>query len=154
MKRAKHSERGASMAETAIVMTCVLLLLFGIIDFARMTYTYSFVANAARMGARWMIVRGSLSCTSGNGIVIDNCGAQAAALQTYVRGLNNGLLSTASITAVPAFLNTGCATTSGGTNGPGCAVQVTVTYPFQFLSGFTKFANINMSSSSTMAISQ
>jgi Flp pilus assembly protein TadG len=151
MIRAKHSERGASMAETAITMSVVLLLLFGIIDFARATYTYSWVANAARMGARWMIVRGSLSCTSGNGFVIDNCGAQTTALQTYVRSLDTGLMASSSITAIatPVSCPAGAAT-----NGPGCVVSVKVTYPFTFIAPFFPKAAVAMTSTSQMVISQ
>jgi Flp pilus assembly protein TadG len=151
MIRAKHSERGASMAETAIIMSVVLLLLFGIIDFGRATYTYSWVANAARMGARWMIVRGSLSCTSGNGFVIDNCNAQSAALQTYVQSLNTGMMTTANIAATetPVSCPVGAAT-----NGPGCVVKVTVSYPFAFIAPFFPKAGIQMSSTSQMVISQ
>ncbi len=151
MIRAKHSERGASMAETAITMSVVLLLLFGIIDFARATYTYSWVANAARMGARWMVVRGSLSCTSGNGFVIDNCSAQSAALQTYVQSLNTGMMATNNIAATetPVSCPVGSAT-----NGPGCVVKVTVSYPFTFIAPFFPRAAVPMSSTSQMVISQ
>lgn len=151
MIRAKHSERGASMAETAITMSVVLLLLFGIIDFARATYTYSWLANSARMGARWMIVRGSLSCTSGNGYVIDNCGAQTTALQTYVRSLNTGLMTSSSIAATAS--NVSCPT-GPPTNAPGCVVSVTVTYPFAFIAPFFPRAGIAMQSTSQMVISQ
>jgi Flp pilus assembly protein TadG len=151
MIRARHSERGASMAETAITMSVVLLLLFGIIDFGRATYTYSWVANAARMGARWMIVRGSLSCTSGNGYVIDNCSAGNTALQTYVQSLNTGMLTTSNIitTETPLSCPTGSVT-----NAPGCTVKVTVSYPFAFIAPFFPKAGIAMSSTSQMIISQ
>ena len=151
MIRAKHSERGASMAETAITMSLVLLLLLGIIDFGRATYTYSWVANAARMGARWMIVRGSLSCTSGNGVVIDNCSAGSTALQTYVQSLNTGMMTTSSITATETPLS---CPSGAATNGPGCVVQVTVRYPFAFIAPFFPRAGIAMQSSSQMVISQ
>ena len=58
----KHGERGASLVETVIVMGVLLALMFGIIDFGRALYTYSFVAQLARQGARWAIVRGA-NCT-------------------------------------------------------------------------------------------
>ena len=150
MTRAKHSERGASMAETAITMSIVLLLLFGIIDFGRMTYTYSWVANAARLGARWMIVRGSLSCTSGNGVVIDNCSAGSTALQTYVQSLNTGMMTTSSITATGAFV----VSVRRGHERPWVRFQVTVRYPFAFIAPFFPRAGIAMQSSSQMVISQ
>jgi Flp pilus assembly protein TadG len=152
MKKAKHFERGASMAETAIVMTCVLLLLFGIIDFARMTYTYSFVANSARMAARWMIVRGSSSCTSGNGIQIDNCNASNTALTSYVQGLDVGLLKASNITVTGPTYTVCPGTSSGGS--PGCTVTVTVQYPFAFIAPYFTKASWNISSTSQMIVSQ
>jgi Flp pilus assembly protein TadG len=151
MIRAKHSERGASMAETAITMSVVLLLLFGIIDFGRATYTYSWVANAARMGARWMIVRGSLSCSSGNGFVIDNCSAGSTGLQTYVQSLNTGMMTTSSITATETPIS---CPVGAATNSPGCVVSVTVRYPFAFIAPFFPQAGIAMQSTSQMVISQ
>jgi Flp pilus assembly protein TadG len=153
MRSARHSERGASLAETAIVMTVLLLLLFGIIDFARMTYTYSFLANTARMGARWMIVRGSQSCTSGNGVQIDNCSAGSTALLTYVKSLDVGVLNpnNISLNSTPTF--SACPGSTVNTNAPGCTVTVTVSYPFSFLA-LSNFAQIQMSSTSKMVISQ
>ena len=150
MRAAKHSERGASMVETAIVMSVVLLLLFGIIDFGRAIYTYSFVAQAARQGARWMIVRGSQSCNITPHI--DNCGALSPAVQTYIRGLNNGVLTSNNITATAAFST--CPSGAAVQNGPGCTVTVSVHYPFAFLAPFVRSTGINMSSTSAMVISQ
>ncbi|HXM05883.1 MAG TPA: TadE/TadG family type IV pilus assembly protein [Candidatus Acidoferrum sp.] len=152
MRTAKHSERGASMAETAIVMTCVLLLIFGIIDFARMTYTYSFVANAARMGARWMIVRGTSSCTSGNGIQIDNCNAKNSALTSYVQNLDVGLLKASNITVTGPTYTLCPGTATGG--GPGCTVTVVVSYPFAFIAPYFTKAAWQVSSTSQMIVSQ
>ncbi len=144
--KAKHSERGASIAETAVVMSVVLLLLFAIVDFGRALYTYSFVATIAREGARWMIVRGS-QCT-----VLDNCGAQSAQLKTYVQGLNNGALSTSSIAATANFV--ACPSGAAAGNGPGCTVRVTVTYPFAFIAPYFSKLGMTMTSTSQMVISQ
>jgi Flp pilus assembly protein TadG len=137
------------MVETAIVMSVVLLLLFGIIDFGRAIYTYSFVATVAREGARWMIVRGSQSCTG----PIDNCNAQSSNLQTYVRGLNNGVLDSSKLTATATF--SACPSGAAAGNGQGCTVNVTVTYnPFLFIAPFVSKASISMTSTSKMVISQ
>lgn len=146
----RHRERGSSLPETAIVMAVVLALLFGIVDFGRALYTYSFVTQLARQGARWMIVRGSQSCSG----PIDNCGAQSSALQTYVRSLNVGATNPSNMTATATFPTCTASTGNGGANGPGCVVAVTVTYPFTFIAPFVSKATINMSSTSQMVISQ
>ncbi|HEX4014346.1 MAG TPA: TadE/TadG family type IV pilus assembly protein [Candidatus Cybelea sp.] len=142
MKRFR--QRGASLPETAIVLGVVLAMLFGIIDFGRAMYTYAFVAQLAREGARWMIVRGS-QCS-----VLDHCGAGQSALQTYVQGLSEGMTKASSI-AVNTPVYSGCATL---TDDPGCTVGVTVSYPFNFLLPYLPVGTITMSSTSKMVISQ
>jgi Flp pilus assembly protein TadG len=145
----RHRERGSALAETAVVMTVLLILMFGIIDFGRALYTYSFVAQLARQGARWAIVRGG-DCT-----VIDNCPATTTNLQTYVQSLNEGATNASSITAsltfVPPPSNIGCSTS--GSNAPGCLAVVKVSYPFTFMLPFLPKAGIPMSSTSEMVIS-
>jgi Flp pilus assembly protein TadG len=144
--RARNGERGGTLAEFAIVLTASLMLMFGVIDFGRAAYTYHLLSNAARMGTRYAIVRGS-SCT------LTGCPASATDIQTYVRGLA-GELNTSSITVDTTWTtSTGC---SGAPyQGPGCKVAVSVSYPFHFMvvplmPAFT----MNIASTSTMIISQ
>ena len=85
MSRARHSERGTTLPETALVIGVLLALLFGIIDFGRALYTYGLVANMARKAARYAIVRGSLCTRLGTG-----CPASSADVQTYVQSLSQG----------------------------------------------------------------
>jgi Flp pilus assembly protein TadG len=147
----RNKERGASLPETAIVMAVLLALIFGIIDFGRALYTYSFVAQAARQGARWAIVRGS-QCTQ-----LDHCPAQAGTtdIQPFVRGLNEGATDPNSLTATLSFPpSSGCSVSAAGGNAQGCVAQVTVNYPFKFMLPFLPGATINMSSTSKMVISQ
>lgn len=151
----RHRQRGSTLAETAIVMAVLLALLFGIIDFGRALYTYSFVAQLARQGARWAIVRGANSCTGG----IDNCNATSAELQTYVQSLNEGATNASSITATltfppPSDNGTNCPSTIAiPSNKPGCLAKVTVTYPFTFMLPFLPKSGISMTSTSQMVIS-
>lgn len=60
----RPAERGASLAEYAIVAPLAFLLLFGVIEFSRLMYTYSQVWNAAREGARYATTVGD---TDGDG---------------------------------------------------------------------------------------
>ena len=157
MRRARHSERGASLPETAIVIAVVLALIFGIIGFGQYMYTYAFVANAAREGARWAIVRGSESCTNVPGL--DHCNAKTSDIQTYVQGLSVGLTHASSITinTTSSFVWPGCTTAAGAgspSNGPGCVVAVQVNYPFKFNVPLLPSPTFNMSSTSKMIIAQ
>jgi Flp pilus assembly protein TadG len=148
MKR-RSAQRGASLPETAIVMAVLLALLFGIIDFGRAVYTYAFVAQLAREGARWAIVRGN-QCS-----VLDHCNAQASDIQTYVQSLSEGPTSSGQ-TQVSALWSS-CPSGTSGNNAPGCTVTVTVTYPFKFLLPFMpkgSLSQLTMTSSSKMVISQ
>jgi Flp pilus assembly protein TadG len=149
MKR--HSERGSTLPEMAIAAIAVLSLLFGIIDFGRALYTYGFVGQLARQGARWAIVRGSTSCPNSNS-QLNDCNATAAEIQSYVQSLSEGATTAANITATTTYgTSTTCATAS---NAPGCTVAVTVTYPFHFVMGLMPKTTINLSSTSEMVISQ
>jgi Flp pilus assembly protein TadG len=150
MKR--HSERGSSLPEMAIAAVAVLSLLFGIVDFGRALYTYGFIAQLAREGARWAIVRGSTSCTNGLPASYD-CNATTAQIQSYVQSLSEGATTPSNITVTTTYPS--CPNTSGaGSNAPGCTVAVNVKYPFKFVMGFMPSVTITMSSTSTMVISQ
>jgi hypothetical protein len=62
-KKAKRkSEEGQAILEFALVFVFLVLVLFGIIDFARIFFAYATMSNAAREGARYGIIHpGSLS---------------------------------------------------------------------------------------------
>lgn len=139
MKR-NYWQRGASLPETVIVMSVLMFLLLGIIDFGRALYTYSFVAQSARQGARWLIVRGT-NCT-----VLDNCNATNTNLTTYVQSLSIGATNASNITASASTVSP-CS--GNPPYAPGCTVTVTVTYPFKFMFPFLP-SGISMQSTSTM----
>ncbi|HEV2741124.1 MAG TPA: TadE/TadG family type IV pilus assembly protein [Candidatus Elarobacter sp.] len=137
------SERGSALVEFAIASTVALTMIFGIVDFGRGLYTYHLVASAARAGSRYAIVHGS-ACT------VTGCPATSNDIQTYVRGLAPGI-DPNSLTVATTWPG-GCL--GGNTNGPGCTVTVTVTYPFKFIVALLPSFRMNMSSASTMVISQ
>jgi Flp pilus assembly protein TadG len=162
-----HYERGTTLPETVIVIAVALALLFGIIDFGRAIYTYGFVANLARQGARWAIVRGS-NCT----VLSGGCPATASDIQTYVRTLSEGATDSTKITVNTTATSVWPGQDGTGSNSgnciqtkatPGCLVVVTVTYPFSFILPYMPkgttgcglaTASICMSSTSKMVISQ
>ena len=142
----RPGERGSSLAEFAIVFTASMLLIMGIVDFGRAMYAYHLISDAARMGTRYAIVRGT-SCTA------SGCPATSTTVQTYVRSLAPELNS-ASIT-----VNTTWATTSSCNSSPatsaGCQVTVQVSYPFKFLATpLLPTFTMQIDSTSKMIISQ
>ncbi len=148
MKR-RSAQRGASLPETAIVMAVLLALLFGIIDFGRAVYTYAFVAQLAREGARWAIVRGN-QCS-----VLDHCNARLPTFKPTYRACRRDRRAPGQ-TQVSALWSS-CPSGTSGNNAPGCTVTVTVTYPFKFLLPFMpkgSLSQLTMTSSSKMVISQ
>jgi Flp pilus assembly protein TadG len=147
MRPAKRGERGASLPETAIVMAVVLALLFAIIDFGRAMYTYASVAQLARQGARWAIVRGA-QCTQ-----LDHCNAVQTDVQTHVQGQSMGVMDPNSISVNATWPPSGCPTGLSAKS-PGCIVIVTVSYPFKFMLPFLPTLPYAMSSTSQMVISQ
>jgi Flp pilus assembly protein TadG len=141
-------ERGSTLPEMVIVMTVLLALMFGIIDFGRAMYTYSFVAQLARQGARWAIVRGS-NCS-----LLDHCNAQTSDVNTYVQSLNYGAAVSSSISAPAVWTGTVNGVSCNTTHAPGCVVTVTVSYPFKFFLPWVLPGNVwNLSSSSQMVVS-
>lgn len=151
------------MVEFAISATALLLIMFGILEFGRVMYIYHTVSNAARLGSRYAIVRGS-KCT-----VLDNCpNVTGAQIETWLRSQVPMLDS--STTTLPGCTNAGLcvsatwststdpsvdcsATAPAGNDDPGHMVCVTVSYPFNFAVPFVSNTPLTLSSTSKMVIS-
>jgi Flp pilus assembly protein TadG len=77
LRRLRKEEAGNTMVEFALVMGLFFIpMLFGIIEFGRLTWSKTMITAAAREGVRYAIVHGSSS-----GSVADS-----AAVATYVIG--------------------------------------------------------------------
>ena len=161
LKRSWRSELGAALVETALTMTLLLILLFGIIEISLALYSYHFVAAAANAGARYAIVRGS-TWGAGCGSYTDAaCTASTAQIADYVVGLDlPGIsLKTTDVcveyfAAVPASASSSCTngTNASTDNGAGNVVQVTITYPYSFsLPGYPMY-KYTLTSTSQMSI--
>ena len=61
MKRRRGNHRGQALAEFALIVPLFLLLALALVDFARGIFIYSVISNAAREGARYAMVHGSLA---------------------------------------------------------------------------------------------
>lgn len=154
----KHGQRGASMVEFAICASALLLIMFGILEFGRVLYTYHTVSNAARLASRWAMVRGS-GCS-----VLDHCNASQTDIQNYVSSIvpmvdvsssTASGCSSAGLCVQASWSNStdpsvDCA--AGGTDAPGHLVCVTVSYPFNFAIPFVSNSALTLSSTSKMVI--
>ena len=145
-------QRGTTLLESAVMISVLLLMMFGVVGFGTALYTYHFVSNTAREATRWASVRG-YTCTGG---LAGGCPANDADVNAYVQNLSTGIgLDPTKVTTTTTWVappnNLAACTTQP--NSPGCVVKVQVQYSFQFLfpllpSGFT------MQSTSQMVISQ
>ncbi len=155
----KHAQRGASMVEFAISASALLLIMFGILEFGRVMYTYHTVSNAARLASRWAMVRGS-GCSA-----LDHCNASSADIQNYVNSIvpmvdsstsTASGCSSAGLCATAKWSNSSDPSvdcSDDGTNAPGHLVCVTVSYPFNFAIPFVSSTALTLSSTSKMVIS-
>jgi Flp pilus assembly protein TadG len=148
---ARARERGTTMLESAVMISVLLLMMFGVIGFGTALYTYHFVSNTAREATRWASVRGA-TCGGLSG----GCPAKDTDVDAYVQNLSTGIgLDPTKVTTITTWVAppNNLATCASQNNNPGCVVKVQVQYSFQFLfpllpSGFT------MQSTSQMVISQ
>jgi Flp pilus assembly protein TadG len=147
------NEDGAAIVEMALSSMILLTMIIGTLQTCLALFTYNFISEAAREGARYAMVRGS-SCTS-----LTNCSATAAQIQTYVQGLYGGSNSALYMTVTTTWLSASSTqpttwTSCGSTqcNAPGNAVQVKVTYAFPLDVPFLSKKTLTMNSTSQVVI--
>ena len=148
-----NCERGSALVEFALSVTIMATLLFGTMAMSLALYSYHFIAEAAREGSRYAMVRGS-SCTAYSGFT-SACPATPAQIQTYVRSLNfpginpNQMTVTAAFSAYPTG---GTCTPSALCNNPGNQVTVIVSYQLPVSIPFVPARTLTMTSRSQMVI--
>lgn len=154
--RKAGNEEGASLVEFAISAAILLSLTLGVMGFSLVAYSYFYVADAARQGTRYAMVRGNTQtgdCTTPGPA---NCIAQTADIQTYVQ---NGALpgiNGSNLTVTSTWLSrTGasCGTTDS-CKPPGNQVRVTVSYSYALALGYLPHQTFTMSSSSQEVIAR
>lgn len=154
------SEEGAGLAETALALLVLLPALIGCLQISLAFNSYQDIGDAAREASRWASVRGSTSCTNTPNLTY--CNATGTQIQSYVRGLGYPGLNSSGLSAATAWCaastssgSTSWATCSSSTaKAPGNLVQVTVTYAFPLTIAYWQVTTLNLSSTSSMVISQ
>ena len=142
--RRSRSQRGATLVETAIVFSLVLLpALLGIMGFGHALYAYHFVSHASKSAARWAVVNG-YTCQNDNSCTYAS-GASATDIQIYATNMLPPALDSTKVIATATWpLQTGgplickqaVGTLATEQNYPGCTVQVTVSYAYSFIFPF------------------
>ena len=164
-----RSDEGASLIEMALATAILSALLFGVFEFSLASYTYHYISDAAREGARWAIVRGD-QCSSDMPWALSSfdCNATTDEIASYVEdlgypGINSTYMtvSTTWLAATQSAVGSSTSTTTWSACGtadsckvPGNEVQVTVSYNFPLSIPFWTSKTIPISSTSTMVISQ
>jgi Flp pilus assembly protein TadG len=161
-RRRLGGESGSALVEMALCAALIFALFFGIIEIGFALYAYQYVDDAARGLTRYAIVNGS-ACTA-----MPNCGFtdSGSTLQTYARtyytypGLDLTKVTVTNTWYSPVLnsdgtVNSFSACASGtGCNKPGYLIKVTVSYPYLLSIPFWRQTTLNVSSTSSMVISQ
>lgn len=146
------SERGSASVEFAVTASVLFLTLIGLMKICLAIYSYHYVSEAAREGARFAMVRGS-ACSG----FTSACPAAAADVQTYVRNVGySGIVSTnLTVTTTWAAYPTGSPCTPSSTcNNPGNLAKVKASYSFPLSIPWGPTRTLTMTSTSEMVISQ
>jgi hypothetical protein len=127
------------MAEMALVMVALLSLMFGIIDFGRALYTYTWMTDVAQRAVRWGIVRGQ-NCT-----LLDHCNVGINANSGYAP---NWVISQDAGIVDPTKLQISCDYAGQGV--PGTLMVCYVVYPFTFMLPFMPNAGVGFRTAARM----
>ena len=122
------------MIEGALVMLVFLVMIFGLMDFGRMVWSYTMISHGAREATRYAMVRGT---SSGHP-------ATKSEIQGIVTSRSPGLdtsHTTSDVTFTPD-------------QSPGSTVKVVVTYNFYPIAPYIPIGAITMKSTSQMVIYQ
>jgi len=128
-------ETGSELVEFAFSICIVLACMFGILYVSLALYADHFVANAAKEGARYAMVRGSSwggsACTSTSAY---SCTATNTDVNNFVKSILTPGLADSDLKVNASWPGTTpsgstCDTTNGD-NSPYCVVEVKVSYSF------------------------
>ena len=134
-RRGSSAESGAITVEFALTIPIVMSLLYGFVELSHYAYADIALADAARDGARYAMVRGATSTSP----------ATSSSIESYVKGRLT-LLDPNSVTVTVDFVPN---------NDAGSIVEVQLSYPFvPFMPGFGYIGPNTLLASSEMTITQ
>ncbi|HEY0263077.1 MAG TPA: TadE/TadG family type IV pilus assembly protein [Granulicella sp.] len=154
LARFAQEEHGSELVEFAMSSLIFFLMLLGLFEFCLALYADHFVSYAASEGARYAVVRGSSWASScGASYATYSCTAAGSNVSDYVKSITPGGITVSHLTVNTTYQ---AGPSGGGCTGPdlGCMVQVTVSYPFDFLLPLVSVSAFTLQSSSAMTVSQ
>ena len=130
--------RGTNLIEFALVLPLVVIFLLGTMDMGMLVYAYCTVSEAARGGARYAIVNGSMSAAPVGPTANDT--TVASVVQNYAPALDPTRLTVTS-------------SWPSSSNNATCPVTVTATYQYLLFTGrLIGIGPVNVKGSTTMVI--
>lgn len=132
----QHRERGSGLVESSLCLLLFFTLVYSVMEFGRMVYSYNILAGATREATRYAIVHGGNSgSTATQSILADK-------VKNWAIGLDRSTIAVTATWSDPA------------SKAPGSSVRIVSQYT---LAPFTKLitaGNIVLSTRSEMVISQ
>ena len=116
LRRLVQSRDGSVILETALMITILLMLMFGIIDLGRVLYVANNLTSSARQGARV------------GAVLNDPTGADASTVKAAVKSHFNSYTF-----GGPTLTDANIVLTKTGSATPEFAIRVTITYPFNWI---------------------
>lgn len=155
MTKERKGEAGVALVEFALSIVLALTIIFGIIDFGRAIFAYVWVANTARIGARYAMVGGSY-CLYPDGT---SCSVSGPQLVSYLQSNSQGIAFTNACpvggTRGSVCIQSGCISSTAFSQLP-CAstveVAVQVQYQFGFICPFLPLPTWTMTSTSARIV--
>jgi Flp pilus assembly protein TadG len=157
-------EEGITIVEMGICSSVLMAMLLGIFQVSLALYNFQLVADAAREGSRFAMVRGSncatyLTTAYCSPYDAQSTGADGVDVLNYVQSL--GYMGHSHLNATTTWLKASSATpttwstcSSGTCNAPGNQVRVTVTYNYPLNIPFVPSITIPIRSTSAEVIAQ
>jgi len=131
IRPAGRADRGQSLAELAILLPIILILVFGIIDFGMGLRAYITVSQATREGARYAAVGNPAGAFTSGGAGDCNGSTGTTAVGkvcSTMKGLNLDNITDVSVTYPDG-------------NHPGESVRVSVTYHYNYITPIQRLLN-------------
>ncbi len=145
-------ERGATTVEFALSALILMTIVIGVMNMCLAIFSYHLVAQAARDGSRYAMVRGNTCSAAGA-----SCTISAAAVQTYLQNQGYPGIVPANLTVTTTYSAYPSGTTCSpnlNCENPGNLVKVKVVYAYDLHIPFMPRNTLQLTSSSAMVISQ
>jgi len=131
----RPGERGSEMLELAFVVTMLMMLLLGIVTFARAYNVYQSIARAAREGARVAVLPTCASC--GNSYLDPSSGVTQANSAIFTNDISPALQAANLNPASVLNYSETVGWLDAGDTEQQCGVTISFKYPYQLNLPFT-----------------